>query len=100
MNAIALDPRLGRSNIDYRDPGAHGWLILAGGIALFIAGVIIAMLMMVDPPKRFDDDAWAAVGLGAVCLVSGIVLFVLSIRDLIRKPVWHLCDQGAVRVCK
>jgi hypothetical protein len=97
----APDPRLGRSELTFADPGAFGWTALALGGTLAILGTGVTLLLTCAAhPHTTDADLFAAGSLAGLSALGGIVFLVLALRDMLSKPVWHLCEHGIVRVSK
>lgn len=99
MASAEVDPRLGRVQVSYPDPRALGWGgVIGGAVTLAIGLFPVVVVATGDASAGLSMNADSICGLSMIAIWNLIGLGVLwaGISDLRRKPVWHLCDAGAV----
>jgi len=97
MSSPPIDSRLGRVEIAFPDPGAFGAVALLLGGVLSVTGLGLTLLSALTPSRgSAAADVIGGSVLAAACALGGLVLAILAIRDLRRKPVWQLCRHGVV----
>jgi hypothetical protein len=97
------DPRLGRAVIAYPQPPGFGWLLVVFGLVFALCGGVgVAMLLTSGgvATRHAAEELRTGLFLTLVMLPGGIYFLVWGALEIVRKPEWHVCENGIVRLSK
>ena len=97
------DTRLGRTVIAYRHPPGFGWLLVFLGLSGVLCGGIGLALTLTQvgiATRHAQEELRSGIVLTLAFLPGGVALLVWGALELTRKPEWHICENGIVRLSK
>jgi hypothetical protein len=97
------DPELGRLVIAYPQPPGFGWLLVVLGLTFTLLGGIGVPILLTNlgvATKRAAEELRTGFFLTLIMMPGGIALLVWGVLELVRKPEWHICENGLVRLSK
>jgi hypothetical protein len=97
------DPRLGRTVIAYAQPPGFGWLLVVFGLVFVLGGGIGVAILLTNlgvATRHAAEELRTGLLLTLVMLPGGLYLLGWGALELVRKPEWHICENGLVRLSK
>lgn len=91
------EPR-GEPVLSFPDPVVMGWGALLAGLFCLGGGVAITAGVIAEGIRRIDGDMIAVFVLVGLLALLGGALSLVSLRDIVGKPTWHVSRTHAWRV--
>ncbi len=95
------DPRLGPTVIAYPQPPGFAWLLVGLGVALALVGAVGVPMVLETlgvATRQAASDLWTGLFLALALMPGGLGLLVWGVLERVRRPEWHLCEHGLVRL--